>query len=122
MQRVAFFFIDFGRDKACNLHVAQRPLTEGIPPPGDTDVTGDVRNPARQVVRRQLISTPPILLPKRELDMLKRIIYHRVVLAGLMVVLTCLASSAEPLKIGMVAPLTGSYAEEGLYSIQGAKL
>src|SRR5215470_1958738 len=45
-----------------------------------------------------------------------------VVLAGMMVVLTCLARSAEPLKIGMVAPLTGSYAEEGSYSIQGAKL
>jgi hypothetical protein len=24
------FFIDFGRDKACNLHVAQRPLTKGV--------------------------------------------------------------------------------------------
>jgi branched-chain amino acid transport system substrate-binding protein len=54
--------------------------------------------------------------------MLKRMIYHWVVLAGLMVVLTCLASSAEPLKIGMVAPLTGSAAEEGRHKIQGAKL
>jgi branched-chain amino acid transport system substrate-binding protein len=54
--------------------------------------------------------------------MLKRMIHHRVVLAGLMVVLTCLASSAEPLKIGVVAPLTGSGAEEGRYKIQGAKL
>ena len=54
--------------------------------------------------------------------MLKRMIYHRVVLAGLMVVLTCLASSAEPLKIGMVAPLTGPGAETGRYAIQGAKL
>jgi branched-chain amino acid transport system substrate-binding protein len=54
--------------------------------------------------------------------MLKRMIYHRVVLAGLMVVLTCLASSAEPLKIGMVASLTGSAAEVGRYEIQGAKL
>src|SRR6516165_7434166 len=54
--------------------------------------------------------------------MLKRIIYHRVVLAGLMVVLTCLASSAGPLKIGMVASLTGSAAEVGRYRIQGAKL
>ena len=54
--------------------------------------------------------------------MLKRMIYHRVVLAGLMVVLTCLPSSAEPLKIGMVAPLTGAAAEPGRYETQGAKL
>jgi len=54
--------------------------------------------------------------------MLKRIIYHRVVLAGLMVVLTCLASSAEPLKIGVVAALTGPGAEQGRDRIQGAKL
>jgi branched-chain amino acid transport system substrate-binding protein len=49
-------------------------------------------------------------------------IYHRVVLAGLTVVLTCLASSAEPLKIGVLAPLTGPAAEVGRYAIQGAKL
>jgi len=54
--------------------------------------------------------------------MLKRMIYHRVVLAGLMVVLTCLARSAEPLKIGVVASLTGPAAEGGRYTIQGAKL
>ena len=54
--------------------------------------------------------------------MLKRMIYHRVVLTGLMVVLTCLASSAEPLKIGALAPLTGPGAEGGRYKIQGAKL
>src|ERR1700746_2113065 len=54
--------------------------------------------------------------------MLKRMIYHRVVLAALMVVLTCLASSAESLKIGVVAPLTGSAAEWGRYEIQGANL
>jgi branched-chain amino acid transport system substrate-binding protein len=54
--------------------------------------------------------------------MLKRMIYHRVVLAGLMVVLTCLASGAEPLKIGVVAALTGSGAEQGRDRIQGAKL
>jgi branched-chain amino acid transport system substrate-binding protein len=54
--------------------------------------------------------------------MLKRMIYHRVVLAGLMVVLTCLASSAEPLKIGVVASLTGPAALGGLYTIEGAKL
>ena len=39
-----------------------------------------------------------------------------------MVVLTCLASSAEPLKIGVVAPLTGPAAEQGRDKIQGAKL
>jgi branched-chain amino acid transport system substrate-binding protein len=54
--------------------------------------------------------------------MLKRMIYHTVVLAGLMLVLTCLARSAEPLKIGMVASLTGPAAEVGRYAIQGAKL
>jgi len=54
--------------------------------------------------------------------MLKRMIYHRVVLAGLMVVLTCLAHSAEPLKVGMIAPLTGPAAEEGRYNVQGAEL
>ena len=54
--------------------------------------------------------------------MLKRMIYHRFVLAGLMVVLTCLASSAEPLKIGMVATLTGSAAEPGRDETQCAKL
>jgi ABC-type branched-subunit amino acid transport system substrate-binding protein len=56
------------------------------------------------------------------MSMLKRMIYQRLVLAGLMVVFTCLARSAEPLKIGMVAPLTGSAAESGRYKIQGAKL
>ena len=49
-------------------------------------------------------------------------IYHRVVLAGLMVVLTCFGRAAEPLKIGMTAPLTGPAAEEGRYKIQGVKL
>ena len=49
-------------------------------------------------------------------------IYQRVVLAGLMVVLTCLARSAEPLKIGMVSTLTGAAAESGRYETQGAKL
>ena len=54
--------------------------------------------------------------------MLKRMIYHRVVLAGLMVMLTCFGRAAEPLKIGMVAALTGPLAESGRYQIQGAKL
>jgi len=54
--------------------------------------------------------------------MLKRMIYHRVVLAGLMVVHTCLPSSAEPLKIGMVATLTGAAAEPGRDETQCAKL
>ena len=54
--------------------------------------------------------------------MLKRMLYHRAVLAGLMVVLTCSATSAEPLKIGVVAGLTGPGAEQGRDKIQGAKL
>src|SRR5271166_1424900 len=54
--------------------------------------------------------------------MLKRMIYHRVVLAGLMAMLTCFGRAAEPLKIGMVAPATGTRAEPGRYQIQGAKL
>jgi hypothetical protein len=36
------FFIDFEKGKACNLHVAKRPLTNVVFFPGDTDVTGDV--------------------------------------------------------------------------------
>ncbi len=54
--------------------------------------------------------------------MLKRMIYHGVVLAGLMVMLTCFGRAAEPLKIGMVATLTGPAAEVGRYQTQGAKL
>ena len=54
--------------------------------------------------------------------MLKRMIYHRVVLAGLMVVLTCFGRAAEPLKIGMVTTLTGASAETGRYETEGAKL
>ena len=54
--------------------------------------------------------------------MFKRMIYHRVVLAGIMAVLTCLARSAEPLKIGMVTTLTGASAETGRYETEGAKL
>jgi len=39
---ISRFFIDFGRDKACNLHVAQRPLTKGVLfAPSDMDVTGE---------------------------------------------------------------------------------
>jgi branched-chain amino acid transport system substrate-binding protein len=54
--------------------------------------------------------------------MLKRMISSRIVLAGVLVMLTCFGRAAEPLKIGMVAPLTGPAAESGLYQIQGAKL
>ena len=53
--------------------------------------------------------------------MLKRMIFQRVVLAGLMVVQTCLPSSAEPLKIGMVGTLTGAAAEPGRDETQCAK-
>src|SRR6516165_9817951 len=65
--------------------------------------------------------TPPSL-PKRELNMFKRMICHWAALAGIMVVLTCFGRAAEPLKIGMVASLTGPAAEVGRYAIQGAKL
>ena len=54
--------------------------------------------------------------------MLKQMICCKILLAGVTVMLTCLARSAEPLKIGMVAPVTGPRAETGRYEIQGAKL
>jgi branched-chain amino acid transport system substrate-binding protein len=54
--------------------------------------------------------------------MLKRMICPRIVLAGVMAVLACFARGTEPLKIGMVAPLTGAVAEAGRYQTQGAKL
>src|SRR5258708_21199433 len=46
----------------------------------------------------------------------------RIVLAGMLAMLTCFGRAAEPLKIGMVAPVTGALAESGRYQIQGAKL
>jgi branched-chain amino acid transport system substrate-binding protein len=46
----------------------------------------------------------------------------RIVLAGMLAMLTCFGRAAEPLKIGMVAPLTGPLAESGRYETQGAKL
>src|SRR5580700_4934454 len=55
-------------------------------------------------------------------QMLKGMIYHRLVLAGLMAMLGCFGRAAEPLKIGMAAPLTGPAAEVGRYQTQGAKL
>ena len=54
--------------------------------------------------------------------MLKQMICCKILLAGVTVMLTCLACGAEPLKIGMVAPVTGPAAESGRYQIQGAKL
>ena len=54
--------------------------------------------------------------------MLKRMICARILLVGVTVMLTCLARSAEPLKIGMVATLTGPAAEYGRNETQGAKL
>ena len=54
--------------------------------------------------------------------MLKQMICCKILLAGVTVMLTCLARSAEPLKIGMAAPVTGPQAETGPYQIQGAKL
>src|SRR6202045_3710704 len=55
-------------------------------------------------------------------QILQRMIWPKILLAGLMVVLTCLPSSAEPLKIGMVATLTGAAAEPGRDVTQCAKL
>jgi len=46
----------------------------------------------------------------------------RILLAAVLSMLTCLARSAEPLKIGMVTTLTGPAAEYGRYETQGAKL
>jgi branched-chain amino acid transport system substrate-binding protein len=54
--------------------------------------------------------------------MLKQMICCKILLAGVTIMLTCFAHSAEPLKIGMVAPVTGAQAETGSYEIQGAKL
>ena len=64
----------------------------------------------------------PICFTQARVNMLKRMIYHRVVLIGLMVVFACLGRAATPLKIGMVTPLTGPAAESGRYQTQGAKL
>ena len=46
----------------------------------------------------------------------------KILLAGVTVMLACFGRAAEPLKIGMVAPLTGAAAEVGHYQTQGAKL
>jgi branched-chain amino acid transport system substrate-binding protein len=54
--------------------------------------------------------------------MLKRMISCRIVLASVLAMLTCFGRAAEPLKIGMVAPVTGPLAENGRHQIQGAKL
>ena len=46
----------------------------------------------------------------------------RILLAAVLSTSSCFGRAAEPLKIGMVASLTGSAAEVGRYAIQGAKL
>jgi branched-chain amino acid transport system substrate-binding protein len=46
----------------------------------------------------------------------------RIVLAGMLAILACLGRATEPLKIGMVAPISGPAAELGHYESQGAKL
>jgi branched-chain amino acid transport system substrate-binding protein len=43
-------------------------------------------------------------------------------LAGVMAMFLCFARGVEPLKIGMVTPLTGAAIEAGRYQTQGAKL
>jgi branched-chain amino acid transport system substrate-binding protein len=54
--------------------------------------------------------------------MLKRTVSCRILLAGFLAVLACFVSAAEPLKIAMVAPITGPAAESGRYQTQGANL
>jgi branched-chain amino acid transport system substrate-binding protein len=54
--------------------------------------------------------------------MLKPMIGCKIVLAGMLAMLTCFGRAAEPLKIGMVSSLTGPSAESGRYETQGAKL
>jgi branched-chain amino acid transport system substrate-binding protein len=49
-------------------------------------------------------------------------ITRRIVFTGMLSMLSCFGPAAEPLKIGMVASLTGPLAESGLYQSQGAKL
>jgi branched-chain amino acid transport system substrate-binding protein len=53
--------------------------------------------------------------------MLNRMI-SRIALAAGLSMLGCFGRAAEPLKIGIVAPLTGPAAESGRYQTQGAKL
>jgi branched-chain amino acid transport system substrate-binding protein len=53
--------------------------------------------------------------------MLNRMI-SRILLAAVLSTSSCFGRAAEPLKIGMVASLTGSAAEVGRYETQGAKL
>ncbi|MDX6464591.1 MAG: branched-chain amino acid transport system substrate-binding protein, partial [Acidobacteriaceae bacterium] len=60
--------------------------------------------------------------PDRSQILQRMICPSKILLAGLTVILACLARSAEPLKIGMVATLTGPAAEYGRYETQGAKL
>src|ERR1700693_2898173 len=38
------------------------------------------------------------------------------------VCMSCAAQASDPIKVGMVAPLTGPGAESGRFAIQGAKL
>src|SRR6516164_8100087 len=59
--------------------------------------------------------------PRREFSMLNWMI-SRILLAAVLSTSSCFGRAAEPLKIGMVASLTGSAAEVGRYRIQGAKL
>jgi hypothetical protein len=51
-------FIDFDREQGSNVFVAQRPLTKGavLSAIGDTDVPGDVRNPAADLCT----TSPPL--------------------------------------------------------------
>jgi branched-chain amino acid transport system substrate-binding protein len=60
--------------------------------------------------------------PRREISILNWMTGYRIVLAAALSMLACFGRAAEPLKIGVLAPLTGPGAETGRYRIQGAKL
>jgi hypothetical protein len=71
VQRFAFY-IDSERNKACNLHVAHRPLTKGVFfAPGNTDVTrketmkARLENQIAIVAGSSLRQIYPILKPRR---------------------------------------------------------
>src|SRR5262249_28562626 len=82
------FFIDFGRDKACNLHVVQRPLTKGVLfAPSDTGVTGDVR---------KFRSRPSATNRKRGGEVPMKFVQVLVCVAAVSLLWSCASSSNSP--------------------------
>src|SRR5215469_18111855 len=74
------FYIDAEQANVCNLHVAQGPLIKRrSTASGDTDVTGDSKKSRSRSWAASKSQLPQSSLPKRELNMLKRMIYHAVV-------------------------------------------